>query len=146
MATEELRTFTVTLAEAAQMRREFPEILTEDTDNLIYVNGLVYDAEDLTYGEKREVRRIIRQEIWDEEIDGSYDDAKIGENESLPAVILVFMRRTNPGATIEQAMAVKPREAYRNPNSNGASRVEARPTSSPRSSTRKTSAASGSKT
>jgi|ERR1041384_3407592 hypothetical protein len=146
MAEEILRTFTVTLEQAQKMREQFPHILDEDSDNLLYIDGEVFDAEDLTYGEKREIRRIVRRDIWDDELDGPYDEDKVGENEALPATILVFMRRSNPDATIQDALAVKPREAYRNPVQNGASPVEVPPTSSPKSSTRRTSGASGSRT
>jgi hypothetical protein len=143
---EPLRTFTVTLAEAMRLKEAFPEVLTEDTDNLLYINGEVFDAEDLTYGEKRDIRRIIRRDIWDEELDGPFDEAEISENEALPATILVFMRRSNPDATIDEAMAVKPREAYRNPVSNGSSPVDVPPTSSPKPSRSRTSAKAGSQT
>lgn len=130
MADEILRTFTVTLLEAQKLREAFPEILTDDTDNLLYINGEVFDAEDLTYGEKREIRRIIRKDLWDEDEDGPYDESKIGENEALPATILVFMRRAHPEADIDDALAIKPREAYRKPSVNGSSPVTAPPTSS----------------
>jgi hypothetical protein len=146
MADQILRTFTVTLEEAAKLKREHPDILTEDTDNLLYIHGEVFDAEDLTFGEKREIRQIIRTEIWNEDLDGPFSEDRIGENEALPATILVFMRRANPDATIDEAMAVKPREAYRNPESNGSSVIEVPPTSSPKPSTRRTSVASGSQT
>lgn len=140
-----LRTFTVTLEEWVKLKREFPQILTEDTDNLLYIGGDVFDAEDLTYGEKRDIRRIIRTELWDEDLDGPFDEARIGENEALPATILVFMRRSNPDATIEDALAVKPREAYRKPSSNGASPVSVPPTDSSGSAL-ETSVESGSQT
>jgi hypothetical protein len=146
MESEPLRTFTVTLAEAARLKEAFPDVLTEETDNLLYIHGDVFDAEDLTYGEKRDIRRIIRTEIWDEALDGPFDEAEISENEALPATILVFMRRLNPAATIDEAMAIKPREAYRNPSSNGSSPVDVPPTSSPKSSRSRTSAKAGSRT
>jgi hypothetical protein len=128
-ATPELRTFTLPLEQWAKLKREHPDILTEDTDNLLYIHGDVFDAEDLTYGEKREIRRIIRHEIWDEDMDGPYNEDRIGENEALPATILVFMRRSRPDATIDDAMAIKPREAYRAPSSNGNGKVTVPPTS-----------------
>lgn len=146
MADQILRTFTVTLEEALKLKQAHPEILTDDTDNLLYIHGEVFDAEDLTFGEKREIRQIIRTQIWDEGLDGPFSEDRIGENEALPATILVFMRRGNPEATIDQALSIKPREAYRNPSSNGASAAEAPPTSSPSSPTAETSVASGSPT
>jgi hypothetical protein len=142
---EVLRTFTVTLPEFVKLKQAFPDVLTEDTDNLLYINGEIFDAEDLTYGEKREIRRIIKQDIWDEELDGPYDESKVGENEALPATILVLMRRAHPEADIEDAMAIKPREAYRNPNRNGASPVTLPPTPSQHGS-KATPAKSGSQT
>lgn len=147
MADEEtLRTFTVTLAQAIEMRKQFPNILDEDSDNLLYIHGEVFDAEDLTYGEKRDIRRIVRRDIWDDDLDGPFDESKIGENEALPATILVLMRRSNPDATIDDAMAIKPREAYRNPDQTNGSVVSLPPTSQPRSSSRKTPAKAGSQT
>lgn len=128
MADEILRTFTVTLSEFLELKKAHPTILTEDADNLLYIDGEIFDAEDLTYGEKRDIRRIIRNELWDEALDGEFDEDKISENEALPATILVFMRRSRPDATLDDALAVKPREAYRQPGQNGASPVAVPPT------------------
>lgn len=80
--------------------------------DLLHVDGLEFDPEDLTYGEKREVRRLIRTEAWDEAVDGEFDWDLVGENEVLPATIAVFMRRHNPEYTVADAMALKPRDVY----------------------------------
>lgn len=76
------------------------------SDNLkITVNGQTFDTEDLTYGEQRAIRRLIRNEIWDEAQDGPFDWDEVGEFEILPATITVLMRREDPDFTVEQAMA-----------------------------------------
>lgn len=81
--------------------------------DLLHVDGLAFDPEDLSYGEKREVRRLIRTELWDEDLDGSFDWDAVGENEVLPATICVFMRRDRPEYTLVEALAHKPRDVYR---------------------------------
>jgi hypothetical protein len=107
-------------------------------DGMLHVGGETFDVEDLTYAEKRAVRRIVRTELWDETVDGEFDWDEVGENEVLPATIAVFMRRTNPDYTLADAMALKPREVYGDvpPTSAGKS-------SSRASARKKTSAATG---
>ncbi len=106
----------------------------ENTDELLHVDGQTFDPEDLTYGEKREVRRLVRCELWDDAM-GDFDWEEVGENDVLPATIAVFMRRTDPDYTLEAALALKPRDVY----------AVVPPTSRPAASARKkTSAASGS--
>ena len=106
---------------------------------VLKVDGQVFNPDDLTFGEKREVRRIIRAELWDDTL-GDFDWEDVGENEVIPATVAVFMRRTDPAYTLERALALKPSEVYVDED-------EAPPTK-PRSSARasgrkKTSATSG---
>lgn len=76
------------------------------SDNLkITIDGQTFDTEDLTYGEQRAIRRLIRNEIWKEDQDGPFDWDEVGEFEILPATITILMRRDNPNFTVEQAMA-----------------------------------------
>lgn len=81
-------------------------------NDVLRVNGQTFDPEDLTFGEKREIRRLIRNEIWKENLDGPFDWEEVGENEVFPATICVFMRRENEAYTVREAMTVKPRDAY----------------------------------
>lgn len=75
------------------------------TDHLkLTINGQEFDTEDLTYGEQRAIRRLIRNEVWNEDLDGPFDWDEVGEFEILPATICVLMRRENPQFTIEEAM------------------------------------------
>ncbi len=138
-------TYTVTAEQAAALRDEHPAIFTDDASDLIWLDGIEYDVEGMSYGEKREVRRVLRTEVWDEDIDGPFSLDTFGENEILPATILVLLRRDNSDATIEDALAYKPRDVYRNPALDEASAVTVPPTSSRSASARKkTSAAAGS--
>ncbi len=82
-----------------------------DNDARLKIGGQIFDPEDLTYGEKREVRRIIRDELWDSG-DGALDWDAVTENEVLPATITVFMRRGDPEYTVQQALDLKPRDIY----------------------------------
>ena len=107
----------------------------EEKADLLHVDGQTFDPEDLSYGEKREVRRIIRVELWDDAM-GEFDWEEVGENDVLPATIAVFMRRTDPDYTLEAALDLKPRDVY--------AEAEVPPTSSRAASARKkTSAAPG---
>jgi hypothetical protein len=139
-------TYTVTEQQAAILREQHPEIFTDDASDLIWLDGIEYDVEGMSYGEKREVRRVLKDEVYDEDIDGpTFNFRAMDETEILPATILVLLRRTNPEATIDEAMAYKPRDVYRNPQLDEASAVTVPPTASRRSSGRaKTSPTSGS--
>ena len=87
--------------------------MAED-EELLYVNGHVFDTDDLTYGERREIKRIARTEIWDEDVDGPWED--MTADDIMPAIILVLMRRDTPGYTLELAMQEKPEQVFRNPH------------------------------
>jgi len=81
-----------------------------DDNELLHVDEHVFDTDDLTYEEHREIKRIARLEIWDEDIDGPFED--LSTNDLIPAIITVFMRRVEPGFTLEQARAYKPTEVF----------------------------------
>ncbi len=139
-------TYTVTAEQADALREQHPAIFTDDASDLIWLDGIEYDVDGMSYGEKREVRRVLRAEVWDEDIDGPFAFDTFGENEILPATILVLLRRDTPDATIADALAYKPRDVYRNPALDSASAVTAPPTSSrPSSARKKTSVAAGSR-
>lgn len=97
---------------------------------LIYVEEYSFDLEDLTYGERREIKRIAKTEIFDEAVDESWTD--MNEDDIMPAIITVLMRRHDPKYTLQQALELRPEQITTPPPTNGGS---------PRSS----AAASGSK-
>lgn len=84
--------------------------------DIIRVEGHEFDPEDLTFGEAKEVKRAIRTEFWDEAADGPFDWEEVGENEIIPATILVFMRRHDPHYTVAQALACKSRDVAPDPD------------------------------
>lgn len=81
----------------------------------ITVDGQEYDTDSLTYKEQRAIRRLIRNEVWDEDEDGPFDWTEVGEDEILPATIAVLMLRDTPGYTKEDARAALNRALDNNP-------------------------------
>ena len=78
---------------------------------VLRVDGRVFDPEDLTFGEKRAIRHRIQHELWDD-ADGEFDWELVGENEVMPATVVQFMLRDDSSYTLEQALALKPRDVY----------------------------------
>ncbi len=77
---------------------------------VLHVEGQTFNTDDLTYGEQREIKRICRLEIWNEEIDGPFEN--LNTVDIMPAVITVFMRRDNPEYGLEQALKLKPEDVF----------------------------------
>jgi hypothetical protein len=88
-------------------------LASTDETELIYIDGHTFDLDDLTYAERRETKRIARTEIWDEGVDGPFED--LSSDDVMPAVILVLMRRHDPLYTLAQAMAQKPERIFEKP-------------------------------
>lgn len=105
-----------------------------DDRELLHVDGHTFDTDDLTYEERRQIKIIARQEIWDEDVDGPFQD--LNEDDLMPAVILVFMRRHDPKYTLGQASAQKPSEVFPAPPTE--------PSSKPRAPRKRASSASAS--
>jgi hypothetical protein len=84
-----------------------------EENELLHVNGHVFDTDDLSYAERRAIKVIARTEIWDEDVDGPFQD--MNEDDLMPAIILVFMRREDPEYTLELAAALKPSEVFPDP-------------------------------
>lgn len=107
--------------------------MADEDPELLHVDGKTFDTDDLTYGERRDIRRLIKNELWDEDTDGPFDWEEVTADDIMAVTILVLMRRENPQFTLEDALACKP------------ARVLAPPTPPKRSSSRaKASVASGS--
>jgi ADP-ribose pyrophosphatase YjhB (NUDIX family) len=121
--------------------------MAEDNE-LLHIEGHTFDLDDLDYGERREIKRIARTEIYDEDVDGTFED--MNEDDLMPAIILVCMLRHDPSYTLEKAQKIKPRDlqaANGGPPTQPQVSDEPKPAAKPRSarsSTAKASATSGS--
>jgi hypothetical protein len=107
--------------------------------DLLHVGDLSFDPEDLTFGEKREVRRIVRAELWDADVMGEFDWAEVPDEEVVAATIAVWMRRENPQYTLDEALALKPKDVI----GEDVPPTESRSSSRNASGRKKTSAAAG---
>lgn len=75
----------------------------QEPDVRLMIDGETFETDDLTFREKREVRKTIRQLMDDPEADMSealMDDVWL-------ATIYVIKRRTEPELTLEDAMDLK---------------------------------------
>lgn len=97
------------------------------------INGKVYDSNDLTWREEREVRQIVREHLLAEGIDE--EDLTVGD--ILPAVVFVLHRRDNAQFTLDEALDLKPRDVVLEDED------EAKPRPTRRGSSRTTSKTSG---
>lgn len=80
--------------------------------DLLHVGDLSFDPEDLTFKEKREVRRMVRTEMWDPDL-GEFDWAEVPDEEVIAATVAVWMRRENPAYTLDEALELKPSDVMR---------------------------------
>lgn len=82
----------------------------------LYAGDEVFDAEDLTYREKRDVRRLVRA-MWDPDIDGPFSWEEVAEDDAIPPTIAVFWHRDRPDVDLEdlleEALNLKPRDVNR---------------------------------
>ena len=80
---------------------------------VLHVKGKSLDPDDLTYKEKRNVRRLVRK-LWDEEVDGDFDWNMIADDDVIPPTIAVFWHRDRPDDSLddllEEAQTLKPSE------------------------------------
>jgi hypothetical protein len=79
-------------------------------DGLLHVGEHTFDPDDLTYAEQRAVKRVIRNDIWDEDVDGPFEWEEVTQLEIIPATTFVFLQRLNPEVTLKEALAYKPRD------------------------------------
>ena len=107
-----------------------------DDNEVLHVDGRTFDTDDLTYGERREIRRLIKNELWDEDLDGPFEWGEVTADDIMAVTILVLMRRENPAYTLAEALACKPERVLSGPPTE--------PSPSRSSARKKTSAAAGS--
>jgi hypothetical protein len=104
--------------------------MADKDEELLHVNGQTFDMDDLTYGERREIRRLIRNELWDESVDGEFDWDEVTPDDIVAVTVLVMMRREDPQFTLEQALACKPNEVTPPPTKSTPKRSSSRPKAS----------------
>jgi hypothetical protein len=83
--------------------------MAEDSE-FIHVNGHTFDVDDLTFEEHREIKTIARTEIWNEDVDGPFQD--LNALDMTPAIVTVFMRRDDPSYQLAQALKLKPLDVW----------------------------------
>ena len=81
-----------------------PEQETEERDG-IWIDGDLYTEDDLTYGEQREVRKLIKQANSDDE---QFDVGDTAIVDLVPAIVTVVKRREDPDFSWNQALEMKP--------------------------------------
>lgn len=75
--------------------------MAEDTTANIWVEGEGYSFDDLTFRERKEISRIIRDDL-----NGNPDDPE--DSDFLPAVVTVIKRRNDKAFSVEAALDLKP--------------------------------------
>lgn len=114
--------------------------MADEDAELLHIDGRTFDIDDLTYAERKQIKRIVKIDLWDEEVDGDWTGFEaVSPDDFVAATVLVFMRRDDPDATVEQALACKPAEVDPPPRP-----TEPEPVSKPRRSKAKVSGTSGS--
>ena len=113
----------------------------EQDDGLLHINGKTCDTDDLTYAERREIKRIVKAELWDEELYGEWTDfTDVPNDDYMAATVLVFLRRDDPSATVDDALAFKPERVL---NGDPPTKLVAKQSPARRSTAAKASATSG---
>lgn len=77
--------------------------MAEEGDLLI--NGKVYNPDTLTFREQREMKRILREDMFDGDL-----PEDIGMADTTPAMVLVLVHRDNPKYTLDEALDLVPAE------------------------------------
>lgn len=70
----------------------------------LYVNGSPLDEDDLTFREKREMRRVILEELMG---DAKADISDAYTDDFLLAMLYVVLKRDRPDMTVEDALDLK---------------------------------------
>lgn len=70
----------------------------------LYVNGSRFDEDDLTFREKREVRRVVATELMG---DPKADVSDAYTDDFLLATLYVVLKRDKPEMTLDEAMDLK---------------------------------------
>jgi hypothetical protein len=78
--------------------------MTEEGD--LIIEGTRYDSNDLTFGEEREVRALVREMVGQDDPD--FDALPLGD--VLPALCAVLRKRDDPEYKLEDALKLKQRD------------------------------------
>lgn len=65
------------------------------------INGTIYDPNTMTFREQREMRRIIREELFGGD---PVDEESLALADMLPAMAVVLVRRDDPTYTLDKAL------------------------------------------
>lgn len=71
------------------------------------VNGNLYDSNDMTFAEEREVRRVVREQLVG---DPDVDFTKVDLGDVIVATAYVMHRRDNPEFSLKDALNLKQSE------------------------------------
>lgn len=77
----------------------------DDPKDGLWIDGELVTYDDLSYGERHEIRRTIMQFHEDEE---GFEPADASPDDIIPATVFVVKRRNDPEFSLEQALQVKP--------------------------------------
>lgn len=125
-------------------------------EHLLYVNGQALDPTDLSFGEDREMRRILRTELREDGMVprctqcGSHDFIEVFDLDAVPdqdraiAAIVVLMRRTDPSYSVEDALALRDSDLVDDADDDEVPPTPALASSKPARARTKTPASSGS--
>lgn len=114
-----------------------------DESELLHVDGHTFDTDDLTYAERRQIKILARTEIWDEDVDGEFQN--LNEDDLMPAIITVFMRRHIPSYTLADAAKHRPSDVFRE-NGNGGPPTQPQVDGAPKRAAKRSSTRSSPKT
>jgi hypothetical protein len=87
------------------MADEQQQETTDATEQVLLIDGEEYDlsSNDLTFGEQRDLRTLVRELTGDPKVD--FTEAPLMD--ALPALVTVLKRRAQPDYPVEQALALK---------------------------------------
>ena len=91
----------------------------DDPDGLIYVDGQPYSADDLTFREQREMRRLYRELVEDPKAELS-DAAGM---DYFPLLAFLLRHRDDPDYTLKQALDLKAKDLLTPPTKPAAKRA-----------------------
>ncbi len=105
----------------------------------LHIHGKVYDSNDMTFREERDVRKIVRDLAEDPDVD--FETLPLGD--ILPAIVLVLHRRDNPDYTLDEALELKQRDVLVGEETGNGNGKKVPPTRRGGTSKKSTPAASG---
>jgi hypothetical protein len=76
----------------------------QEASKALYVNGSPLDEDDLTFREKREMRRVILEDLMG---DAKADISEAYTDDFLLAMLYIVLKRDQPEMTVEDALDLK---------------------------------------